>query len=456
MNKLSCFKAYDVRGKVPGELNEELAYQIALAYIAIIKPKKIVIGYDARLESINLTNAIIQGFHDCDVAVINIGLCGTEEVYYQCFTDKNIDGGIMVTASHNPKGYNGMKLVEKNAAPMSLSGKLGLLRDYILNKQFPKLNNSIFLKANSDKSGYINHLLSTINCKILKPYKIVANFGNGPASIIIKLLAEYLPFKFIYINDIVDGNFPNGVPNPMLQEQQEITAKYVVEHNADMGIAWDGDFDRCFFFDENGAYVENYYIIGLLAKLALNNKKGATIIHDPRLIWNIINIVLKNSGKPVQSPSGHSIMKQAMYENEASYGGEMSGHHYFKEFGYCDSGMIPWLKIIQLMSKTNLPLSHHVKEAMTLYPCSGERNYQVYDFNDLSKHILNYYIKDNPIIDKMDGLSLEFPTWRFNIRASNTENLVRLNIEVKNKIELIAIYLDEIEVLITASNNKFK
>jgi len=453
MNKLLCFKAYDIRGKVPYELDEELAYKIGLAYSAIINPGKVVVGYDVRLESLSLTKALISGLIDSGSSVINIGLCGTEEVYFHTFSNENIGvgGGIMVTASHNPKGYNGMKMVSRGSRPISLSDGLKDIHDYILNSPNPTFSGSKGSELlKEDKTSYISHLTEYVDIKKLKPLKIVVNPGNGPAGIVIKLLEKFLPFEFVYINEQPDGNFPNGVPNPMIPENRIATSEAVIYNKADFGIAWDGDFDRCFLFDENGEFIEGYYIVGLLAENFLKKYPNQKIIHDPRLTWNTIDIVKEHGGVPLQCKSGHSFIKEKMRQENAIYGGEMSAHHYFRQFAYCDSGMLPWLLVSELINKTGDNLSVLVGNRISKFPCSGEINYKVENTAEIIKRLEDHFAAKNPRIDRMDGISLEFTDWRFNLRESNTEPLIRLNLEVKGEEESISERIAEIEAVINS------
>ena len=455
MKKLQCFKAYDIRGKIPEDLNTELAYLIGAAYAEIINPGKVIIGYDVRLESIELADALIKGLTDSGVDIINIGLCGTEEVYFHTFAKESegVGGGIMVTASHNPKGYNGMKMVKSAARPMSGTDDLKKIHDLVLD--LSEVNSRISLKARKgkitlaeDKSSYIAHILGYINSTNLRSLKIVVNPGNGPAGQIVRLLEKSLPFKFVYIHEIADGNFPNGVPNPMIIENRAVTSEAVIKNDADFGIAWDGDFDRCFLFDEKGQFIDGYYLVGVLAQAFLSKNPGAKIIHDPRLIWNTIDIVKNNGGYPVESKSGHSFIKEKMREANAVYGGEMSAHHYFRDFAYCDSGMIPWLLVSELLCKSGLKLSELIKQNMESYPCSGEINYKVKNINKSIKNIEKYFLNKGAKIEYVDGISIEFPDWRFNLRGSNTEPLLRLNLETKGKNISIEQKLKEIESVI--------
>lgn len=452
MTPLACFKAYDIRGSVPDELNVELVYKIAIAYAIEMKTTKVIVGSDARLESPEIVDALIKGLNSQNVEVINIGLCGTEEVYFHTFhQEKNgVDGGIMVTASHNPKGYNGLKMVTKGAYPISGDTGLKCIHDRVIAMDSGSI--SMLQQAHSvelhNKDDYIKHLLSYVDLKTLKALKIVVNPGNGTAGLALKELEKYLPFKFIYLHEKVDGTFPNGIPNPLLPENRASTQNAVKKHKADLGIAWDGDFDRCFFFDENARFIEGYYIVGLLAQAFLQKHKGATIVHDPRLTWNTIDIANALGGNAIQSKTGHSFIKQIMRQEDAVYGGEMSAHHYFRDFAYCDSGMIPWLLVAELISIKNTPLSKMVDACIAAYPCSGEINYKVTDTKQILDNIRKHFIAFNPIIDTQDGLSMCFADWRFNVRVSNTEPLLRLNIEAKNSTQLVQEKILEIEQLI--------
>lgn len=451
-NSLPCFKAYDIRGKVPDELNEDLAYKIGKAYAAEFNPKRVAVGFDIRLESESLANAVKKGLTEAGVDVFDIGLCGTEEIYFATFYN-HLDGGIMITASHNPKAYNGMKLVTRDAKP--ISGDFGLreIEQRVINDDFgtEKQFNSGHIELHTSKKAYIEHLLSYIGINNLKPFTVVMNAGNGSAGVVIREIAEHLPFNCVFVQETPDGNFPYGVPNPLLPENRATTSAAVIAHKADFGIAWDGDFDRCFLFDEHGEFIEGYYLVGLLAKTLLAKYPGGKIIHDPRLTWNTIEQVKLNGGIPVQSKTGHAFIKDTMRAEDAIYGGEMSAHHYFKDFAYCDSGMIPWLLVAELMSKTGLPLSALVKECMAAYPCSGELNYVVDNAPQILERIIAFYEPQSPGCDKTDGISLEFAQWRMNIRLSNTEPLLRLNVESRGDATLVKTKVKELEALILGS-----
>jgi len=461
MRKLECFKAYDIRGKIPEDLNEALAYQIGLAFVAQINAKKVVVGYDIRLESEGLALALIKGITEAGADVLDIGLCGTEEVYFATFHQQT-DGGIMVTASHNPKGYNGMKLVANGAKP--ISGDSGLkdierrVLDQITLKEsglsaLPQTQKTGQVQKHPDKTAYIEHILTYVDLAALKPLKLVMNAGNGSAAAVMQAIAQRLPFDCAFIHDTPDGHFPHGVPNPLLPENRAATTAAVIEHQADLGIAWDGDFDRCFLFDDQGNFIEGYYLVGLLAETLLAKNPGEKIIHDPRLTWNTIDLVKAAGGIPVQSKTGHAFIKERMRLEDAIYGGEMSAHHYFRDFAYCDSGMIPWLLIAELMSKTGKKLSELVAERMQVYPCSGELNYTVNNLPNVLDAIMQHFQPQSPQLDTTDGISLDFGDWRMNIRASNTEPLLRLNVESKANPALVEQKVTEIERLIKANLN---
>ncbi len=454
MNSLTCFKAYDIRGQLGEELNEDIAYRIGRAYGEYLKPKRIIVGGDVRLTSEALKLALADGLRDAGADVFDIGVSGTEEVYFATFHLK-MDGGVEVTASHNPMNYNGMKLVRNNAQP--ISGDTGLFAI----KELAEVNN--FAPVAEGKRGkyqqisilndYVDHLLGYIDVQALCPMKLVINSGNGAAGHVIDEIERRfkqgnVPVYFVKVHNQPDGQFPNGIPNPLLPECRADTVKAVLKHQADMGIAFDGDFDRCFLFDNKANFIEGYYIVGLLAEAFLQKEKGAKIIHDPRLSWNTIDIVKSAGGVPVMSKTGHAFIKERMRKEDAVYGGEMSAHHYFRSFAYCDSGMIPWLLVVELIAKSGLSLEQLVSERMNAYPCSGEINYKVNDASQIIKSIEQKYALMAEQIDKTDGLSMEFADWRFNIRTSNTEPLLRLNVETKGYAEKVQIKVSDLETFI--------
>ena len=438
MRSLDSFKAYDVRGRIPDEINEPLAYDIGRAYAAFVKPRCVAVGYDIRLSSPGLAGAVRRGLRDCGSDVLDIGLWGTEGAYFATFA-KRLDGGIMVTASHNPPDYNGMKFVREEARPISADTGLKEMRALIESGQLPEKEERAGTERPLDLLGeYLEHLLGYVDLGRLRPLKVVVNAGNGGAGLIIDALERHLPFEFIKVNHEPDGTFPHGVPNPMLEENRAVTAEAVRASGADLGLAWDGDYDRCFFFDESGQFIEGYYLVGLLAESFLHQEPGARIVHDPRLTWNTLDIVRRGGGTAVLCKSGHAFIKQKMREADAIYGGEMSAHHYFRRFSYCDSGMIPWLQVAALISERGEPLSALVGERMRLFPASGEINrHLTSDTRSILERVRAHYERAARTIDYTDGLSMEFPEWRFNLRGSNTEPLVRLNVESRGSEPLM-------------------
>jgi phosphomannomutase len=443
LQPITCFKAYDVRGRIPDQLNEDIAYRIGQAYAVFIKPKEVVVGYDIRLSSQSLCAALTRGLTDSGVAVSNIGQCGTEEIYFAT-SFLNVDGGIVVTASHNPKDYNGIKFVREDSKPVSEDTGLKDIRRLAEENIFDMAPVKSSVTEVDVKKDYIKHLLTYININKLKPFKILCNAGNGGAGPTVDLLEPHLPFEFIKMYHEPDGNFPNGIPNPLLPENRQPTKDALLESGADVAIAWDGDFDRCFFFDEKGGFIEGYYIVGLLAESFLKKNPGSKIIHDPRLTWNTQAVVEENGGEAVQSKSGHAFMKQTMREEDAVYGGEMSAHHFFRDFFYCDSGMVPWLLVLELMSESGKPLSALVEECIARFPASGEINREVGDAKAVIDKVLAHYKDDAIDVDYTDGVGVNFAEWRFNLRMSNTEPVIRLNVESRGDIELMETKTDEI------------
>lgn len=447
MPPLPCFKAYDIRGRVPDELNEDLARRIGLATAAQLGPGPVVLGRDVRLSSPALQAALADGFHAAGREVIDIGVGGTEEVYFQ--TDHlGAAGGVMVTASHNPMDYNGMKLVREGSRPISGDSGLFAIRDSAAGHRAPIPAGTATPRAMTDKSAYVEHLLGYIRRDRLKPLKIVVNAGNGGAGLVVDQLAPRLPFDFIRIQHEPDGHFPHGIPNPLLPECRDATAHAVRAHGADFGVAWDGDFDRCFFFDADGRFIEGYYLVGLLAKALLARRPGGRIIHDPRLTWNTIEMVHAAGGIPVQSKTGHAFIKERMRAENAVYGGEMSAHHYFRDFAYCDSGMIPWLLIAELVSTSGLSLAELVEDRMRAFPCSGEINFKVADAAAATARVMAHFASHAPALDHTDGIGADFGQWRFNLRSSNTEPLLRLNVESRGDEALMRERTAEIAALI--------
>ncbi len=432
----SFFKAYDVRGRVPGELNVENARRIGRAYAEFLEPQRVVVGHDIRLSGPQLARAFGDGLLAAGVDVLELGQCGTEQVYFATF-HLALDGGVMVTASHNPADYNGFKFVRDDARP--ISSDTGLLEIERLSREIevgpPK--NGAERQSVDVQRPFVEHLLGYVHRDALRPLKIVVNAGNGGAGAIVDLLAPHLPFHFVKLLHEPDGRFPNGVPNPLLIENRNVTAAAVIAQAADLGVAWDGDFDRCFFFDERGEFIEGYYIVGLLAESILRRHSGARVVHDPRLTWNTREIVEQAGGVAVQCKSGHAFMKEVMRRESAVYGGEMSAHHYFQDFAYCDSGMIPWLLVAEQMSLREQRLSELVGARMARFPASGEINRRLRDPQLALARIRQRYAGSALRIDETDGVGMEFERWRFNVRLSNTEPLVRTNVESRGDVKLM-------------------
>ena len=433
---LACFKAYDVRGRIPDQLNEDIARRIGKAYAEVVQPGTVVVGHDIRLTSESIKGALIDGLLEQGVSVQDIGLCGTEEIYFAT-AHLGVGGGIAVTASHNPKDYNGLKFVREGAKPISGDSGLAEIRALAEANDFTAADTRGEMAAADTQRAYIEHLLSYIDVTALKPLKIVCTAGNGGAGRVVDALEPHLPFEFIKVHHEPDGHFPNGVPNPLLVENRGSTIAAIKAAGADLGIAWDGDFDRCFFFDHNGRFIEGYYMVGLLAQAFLATDPGSAIVHDPRLTWNTIDIAETSGARAVMSKTGHAFMKETMRAEDAIYGGEMSAHHYFRDFAYCDSGMVPWLLIAKLMSATGKTLAELVDDRMLAFPASGEINRRVADAAAVIKKIEAAFMTPDAVVDRTDGLSLDFKDWRFNLRMSNTEPVIRLNVESRGLPELM-------------------
>lgn len=456
MNKLTCFKAYDIRGQLGTELDESVAYRIGRAYAEFLKPKNVVLGGDIRLTSESLKAALSEGIRDAGADVLDIGMVGTEQVYFAT-SHLQADGGIEVTASHNPIDYNGMKPIREGSRP--ISSDTGLLDI----KRMAEEND--FSPIDAARRGgytqvsimqeYLDHLCGYVDLPAIKPIKLVMNAGNGAAGPVVDAIEArfkslQLPIEIIKIHNTPDGSFPNGIPNPLLPENRGSTIDAVLQHGADMGIAWDGDFDRCFMVDEKGNFIEGYYIVGLLAEAFLLKTPGAKIIHDPRLTWNTIDVAAKNGGQAIQSKTGHAFIKERMRSEDAVYGGEMSAHHYFRDFFYCDSGMIPWLLVMELISSSGRPLSDLVRAMVEAYPSPGEINRTIADPAEAIRQVKQHYEAEALVIDEIDGISMEFTDWRFNLRMSNTEPVVRFNVETRGDRELLEQRQNEVLAILEA------
>ena len=465
---IDSFKAYDIRGELGVNLDEDIAYRIGRAFAQILFERyqtaannktndltalqtAIAIGSDIRHSSEQLKQATIQGILDAGVDVIDLGMTGTEEVYFAT-SHHQVLGGIEVTASHNPINYNGLKLVKEHSKPISGDDGLAEIQALAESGQFTNDNKPGTLRLLTDKGAYIDHVMSFIDTDKLKPLKLVINSGNGSAGPVVDLLIDKLvqagaPIEIVTLHHTPDGSFPNGIPNPMMEANRVATQQAVLDNKADLGIAFDGDFDRCFLFDENGAFIDGSYIVGMLAQAFLNKYASEAIVYDPRVIYNTEAVIEQHNGKAVISKSGHSFIKQVMRDSGAVYGGEMSAHHYFRDFFYCDSGMIPWLLTIELLSITGKTLSELVTGYIQAYPSSGERNFRLttQDAPTIIRDIEEKFSAQNPTKSTLDGLSLNFGEWRFNLRASNTEPLIRLNIESRGDDTLLATKIEEIQ-----------
>lgn len=447
---ISCFKAYDVRGELDVNLDNAIAYRIGRAFAQYLNDGKenpvIVVGSDIRPSSESLKQSAVDGITDAGVDVIDLGMVGTEEVYFAT-SHYGAIGGIEVTASHNPINYNGLKMVRKNSRPISADTGLADIRTIAERGEFVVADKGR-VTLNTDKTAYIDKLMSFTDTTKFTPKKIVVNSGNGSAGPVVDELQKRLGdnIELIKVHHTPDGSFPNGIPNPMIVANQKATSDAVIAHGADFGVAFDGDFDRCFLFDEHGRFIEGSYIVGMLAEVFLKKHQGESIVYDPRVIYNTENVIAQNGGTPAISKSGHSFIKQVMRETGAIYGGEMSAHHYFRDFAYCDSGMIVWLLVIELLSVTGKTLSELVNGHINDFPSSGELNFRLGQktASEIGELLEQKYHALNPTKNTLDGLSLDFGNWRFNLRSSNTEPLIRLNVETKGDKELLKERTDEI------------
>lgn len=440
--EISCFKAYDVRGVYGETINGEVVYQIGRALVHVLSAKNVVVGQDNRASSPELAESLIKGLIDSGVCVFDIGLSGTEEVYWAT-TSLSACAGVQVTASHNPIQYNGLKFVGRGSTPIS-PHDFKKIKHIAQNKKYPDHTRKGYARdyRKIAKKSYLEKILSFVSLNDVKPLKILINSGNGAAGPTVDLIINEIKkctdkLEFYRFLHEPDSSFPNGIPNPMLKENHILTKEEIGKVNADIGVAFDGDFDRCFFFDETGSYISGEYVVGLLASSFLSKKPNSKIVHDNRVIWNTIDVIKNTGGKPIQSKTGHSFIKETMRQEDAVYGGEMSAHHYFRDFAYCDSGMIPWLLVIEHLSILNRPLSKIISERFKAYPSSGEINYKVSNPKLYIEKIIKKYESSAESIENIDGVSMIFSTWRFNLRSSNTEPLLRLNVETKGDLKLL-------------------
>ncbi len=438
---MDCFNAYDIRGKFPEQINADNAYHIGNATARTLNATKLVVGYDIRLSSPELAAALHRGICQGGADVYDIGCCGTEEVYFATATIE-CDGGLMITASHNPASYNGIKIVRQNASPMNWDTGLKQIKDFAT--QVKTITPQGTVTKLAVREQYVDYLLSRLNVDRLQPLNIVSNAGHGNAGPVIDLLADKLPFQWHKIHNNPDGHFPIGVPNPMLVEQHPATSRAIQENSAHIGIAWDCDFDRCFIFDEKGEFIQSYYLINVLAQHFLNQQPNSCIVCDPRLIWYTRATAEKYNGQLLMSRAGHSYFKTIMRDNNAIYGGEISGHHYFRDFFHCDSGMLTWLLMSEYLSRNDMPLSSLISVGQRAYPSSGEISYHVDDPASMMQAIEKHYKHGATSIDYTDGVSIEYPQWRCNIRQSVTQPLLRLNVETRGNAQLLETITNEL------------
>ena len=443
MTELTCFNAYDIRGEIGVNIHEGIAYRIGRAVAQHFDARSIVIGFDARETSPAFAAAAMQGVMDAGADVLDIGMAGTEEMYW-AVTEFGACAGIQVTASHNPINYNGMKIVKSGSQPLDDTADFQVIKALASSQDWVNIARTGQTRdvANAARAKYVERVLGFIDVTTLAPQKIIINSGNGAAgptldAIVEGLGAQGAPIEFIRVHHCPNSKFPNGIPNPLLPENHAATGDVVVREGADMGVAFDGDFDRCFFFDHKGQFVPGEYVVGLLASVFLDKEPGSKIVHDPRVIWNAQDIIARKGGTAVQSKTGHAFMKKTMRTEMAIYGGEMSAHHYFRDFAYCDSGMIPWLLMAELLSKSGQSLAERVRDRLEAFPSSGEMNFQLENASRAINRVLRAYQDDSITQDETDGVSLAYSHWRFNLRCSNTEPVVRLNVEVKRDAILL-------------------
>ena len=452
---LTCFKAYDIRGRLGVDLDEGIAYRIGRGFARALGARRVVLGRDIRATSEALAAQVARALMDEGCEVLDLGLSGTEEMYFAT-THFDACGGVCVTASHNPMDYNGMKMVRKGSAPLDAATGLAAIKALAEGDDFgPARDGGTLVDISGPaRAAYVAQVLSFVDIAALKPLKILVNAGNGAAGPTFDALAEELtrrgaPLQFIRMHHAPDGSFPNGIPNPLLPENRPPTTERLLAEGADMAVAWDGDFDRCFLFDHTGAFVDGEYIVGLLAEVFLAREPGAAIIHDPRVIWNTQDVVARAGGRAVQARTGHAFVKQAMRDHGAVYGGEMSAHHYFRDFVHCDSGMIPWLVIAELVSRKGA-LADLVEARRAAFPSSGEINFHPADPRAAIARIRALYEPQARGVDETDGLSLDMGAWRFNLRMSNTEPVVRLNVETRGDRALLAACVERLQALLEA------
>ena len=446
---LSCFKAYDVRGRVGVDFGPDEARRIGAALVRVTGAGSVVLGRDCRESSDAIADAVAEGVAGQGAAVLDLGLAGTEEVYFA--TDHAGAGaGVAVTASHNPIDWNGLKMVGPGSRPLTDPEfrEVARLSDEVL-----PVVSVAGRQALDCRGAYAARVAGFAGDGPFRPLTILANAGNGVAgpafdAILRRLDAAGVPLSVERMHWTPDGTFPNGIPNPLLPENRPATSAAVLAAGADFGLAWDGDFDRCFLFDEQGGFVDGEYVVALLARAFLAREPGATVVHDPRVIGAVTGAVADAGGRAVASKTGHAFVKAAMRAEDAVYGGEMSAHHYFRDFMFCDSGMVPWVALVALLGRDDRPLSAHVDALRRAHPSSGEINFRVDDVPAAIARVEAALRPEAVGEDRLDGLSLTFDGWRLNLRASNTEPVLRLNVEGAGDMEAVEAGVARVTALI--------
>jgi phosphomannomutase len=440
----SIFKAYDVRGLYPSEVHEEAVRLIGRGFVAYLNARRIAVSRDMRLSSPSIAAAFIEGARQQGADVVDYGLMGTDMMYFAVARDGH-DGGAQITASHNPKEYNGIKLVRREAFPLSGDAGIGDIRDMIANHRLPPPAGSPGSLAQSDVvQDYVEHVLSFIDPAIVKPFHVVLDAGNGIAGMVAPKLFERLPCRVTTLCFEVDGTFPNHEANPLIDENRRDIVERVKRDGADIGIAWDGDADRCFFIDGRGEFIAGDFITALLAEAFLIRHPGATIVYDVRASYAVKNIVAKYGGTALMNRVGHAFFKRRMREEGAIFGGEVTGHYYFRDNFYADNGFIPALLILELMSRKGQTLAELLEPLRQKYFISGEINTRVSDMRVVQQKIDGLAAKySTGRVYTLDGVSAEFPEWHFNVRPSNTEPMLRLNLEATTP-ELMERKRDEV------------
>jgi phosphomannomutase len=443
------FKAYDVRGLYPDEVDETAARAIGGAFVAYLQAKRIAVGRDMRLSSPALATAFIEGAVAQGADVVDYGMIATDMLYFAVARDGH-DGGVQITASHNPKQYNGMKMVRKEAFPLSGEAGLAEIRQMIAADAVPAATTPGKVTQKDVLAPYVDHVMSFIDPGVVKPFNVVLDAGSGMGGLVAPKLFDRLPCRTTRLCFDIDGRFPNHEANPLIEENRRDITEKVIAEKADIGIAWDGDADRCFFIDGTGAFASGDFITALLAEAFLIKSPGATVIYDLRASYAVRDMVAKYSGTSLMNRVGHAFFKRRMRETNAIFGGEVTGHYYFRDNFYADNGFIPAMLILELMSRKGLTLHELLKPLNQQYFISGEINTKLKSMNEVPPRLVAIAAKyaDGHQYE-LDGLSVEYPDWHFNVRPSNTEPLLRLNLEAKTP-ELMARKRDEVLALIRA------